>query len=38
MGEKTFVEKSYWLHALSPIHIGAGRGLGYIDLDRKSVV
>ena len=32
MGEKTFVEKSYWLHALSPIHIGAGRGLGYIDL------
>jgi CRISPR-associated protein Cmr4 len=22
----------YWLHALSPIHIGTGRGVGYIDL------
>lgn len=24
--------KSYWLHALSPLHVGAGRGLGHIDL------
>ncbi len=22
----------YWLHALTPLHVGAGRGLGYIDL------
>lgn len=22
----------FWLHALSPIHVGIGRGLGYIDL------
>ena len=22
----------YWLHALSPTHVGTGRGLGYIDL------
>jgi CRISPR-associated protein Cmr4 len=26
------VEKTYWLHALSPLHVGAGRGVGYIDL------
>jgi len=24
--------KMYWLHALSPTHVGAGRGVGYIDL------
>lgn len=22
----------YWLHALTPLHVGSGRGLGYIDL------
>jgi len=22
----------YWLHALTPLHVGAGRGVGYIDL------
>lgn len=22
----------YWLHALTPLHVGAGRGMGYIDL------
>jgi CRISPR-associated protein Cmr4 len=29
----------YWLHALSPIHAGIGRGVGYIDLpiDREGV-
>jgi CRISPR-associated protein Cmr4 len=25
-------ERSYWLHAVSPLHVGAGRGVGYIDL------
>lgn len=25
-------ERTYWLHALSPLHVGAGRGVGYIDL------
>src|SRR5437879_10610746 len=24
--------KIYWLHALSPTHVGTGRGVGYIDL------
>jgi CRISPR-associated protein Cmr4 len=29
----------YWLHALSPTHLGTGRGVGYIDLpiDRDAV-
>jgi len=22
----------YWIHAISPLHVGAGRGVGYIDL------
>ena len=22
----------YWLHAISPTHVGTGRGVGYIDL------
>jgi CRISPR-associated protein Cmr4 len=26
------MEKTYWLHAISPLHAGAGRGVGYIDL------
>ena len=25
-------EKRYWLHAITPLHVGAGRGLGYIDM------
>lgn len=25
-------EKRYWLHAVTPLHVGAGRGLGYIDM------
>src|ERR1022692_2181401 len=24
--------KVYWLHALTPLHVGAGAGLGFIDL------
>lgn len=24
--------KAYWIHAISPIHIGMGRGVGFIDL------
>src|ERR1035437_2635373 len=24
--------KMYWLHALSPLHVGAGAGVGFIDL------
>ncbi|MDR1621242.1 MAG: type III-B CRISPR module RAMP protein Cmr4 [Synergistaceae bacterium] len=26
------MEKNYWLHVISPLHVGAGRGVGYIDL------
>src|SRR3989442_606393 len=22
----------FWIHALTPLHVGAGRGVGYIDL------
>ena len=25
-------EKRYWIHAMTPLHAGAGRGLGYIDM------
>lgn len=25
-------EIRYWLHAITPLHVGAGRGLGYIDM------
>jgi len=24
--------KMYWLHALTPLHVGSGRGMGFIDL------
>ena len=24
--------RMYWLHALTPLHVGSGRGIGYIDL------
>ncbi len=30
MKDKT--SKSYWIHALSPLHVGSGRGVGHIDL------
>jgi CRISPR-associated protein Cmr4 len=26
------MEKTYWIQAVSPLHVGAGRGVGYIDL------
>jgi CRISPR-associated protein Cmr4 len=26
------MEKTYWLYAITPLHVGAGRGVGYIDL------
>ena len=26
------MEKTYWLHVVSPLHVGAGRGVGHIDL------
>jgi len=29
---KDMCEKNYWIHAVSPLHIGTGRGIGYIDL------
>ncbi|GHV28338.1 type III-B CRISPR module RAMP protein Cmr4 [Synergistales bacterium] len=32
MGNSALNEKVYWLHAIAPLHIGAGRGVGYIDL------
>ena len=22
----------YWIHTITPLHVGAGKGLGYIDL------
>ena len=25
-------QRMYWLHATSPLHVGAGRGIGFIDL------
>ena len=25
-------EINYWIHAVTPLHVGAGRGLGYIDM------
>ena len=26
------MEKRYWIHSVTPLHVGAGRGLGYIDM------
>ena len=26
------MERTYWLHVISPLHVGAGRGVGHIDL------
>ena len=28
----TIADRVYWLHAISPLHLGAGKGNGYIDL------
>lgn len=28
----TTIAKAYWMHCLSPTHVGTGRGIGYIDL------
>jgi CRISPR-associated protein Cmr4 len=28
----TMQQKIYWLHCLTPVHIGAGQGVGFIDL------
>lgn len=28
----TKIASLFWIHALSPLHVGSGRGLGYIDL------
>lgn len=25
-------QRTYWLHATSPLHVGAGRGIGFVDL------
>lgn len=25
-------ERTFWLHAVNPLHVGSGRGVGYIDL------
>ena len=26
------MEKRYWIHSVTPVHVGSGRGIGYIDL------
>ena len=26
------MEKRYWIHAVTPVHVGSGKGLGYIDM------
>lgn len=28
----TSITRAYWIHALTPLHVGAGRGVGFIDL------
>lgn len=25
-------ERRYWIHTMTPLHVGTGRGVGYIDL------
>ena len=32
MSENRALEVRYWIHTVTPLHVGAGRGLGYIDL------
>ena len=32
MSENKTLEARYWIHTVTPLHVGAGRGLGYIDL------
>jgi len=29
---QTDITKTYWLHALTPVHVGSGTGIGFIDL------
>ena len=33
-------EINYWLHTMTPLHVGVGRGLGYIDMPivRETVI
>ena len=30
--EKKPLVRMYWIHALTPLHVGAGTGVGFIDL------
>jgi CRISPR-associated protein Cmr4 len=30
--KKVAAARSYWIHCLSPLHVGAGRGVGFVDL------
>lgn len=30
--DNTKFEKRYWIHTVTPLHVGTGRGVGYIDL------
>lgn len=32
MSENTKYERTFWIHAVTPLHVGTGRGIGYIDL------
>lgn len=32
MSDNKALAKQYWIHTVTPLHVGAGRGLGYIDL------
>jgi CRISPR-associated protein Cmr4 len=32
MKEKNYKARNFWIHAISPIHVGTGRGVGFIDL------
>lgn len=32
MVDNTKFEKRYWIHTVTPLHVGTGRGVGYIDL------
>lgn len=32
MNESSSITRPYWIHALTPLHVGAGTGIGFIDL------
>ena len=32
MSDNKTLKVQYWIHTVTPLHVGAGRGLGYIDL------